>query len=82
MRMKKYIQRCLNLPSIKKTIDRNDKTQYCPKIIEESINWLPFLDIMELTADKIDSDKIYYRYCLIVFRCLRLNIGGIQGKMR
>ena len=34
------------LPSIKKKVDGNDKTEYWPKSIMESLNWLPFLDIM------------------------------------
>ena len=51
------------LLSIKKKIDLNDKTEYWPKIIMESLNWLPFLDIMEFTADNIKNDKTYLRHC-------------------
>ena len=32
----------VKIQSIKKKIDYNDKTEYWPKIIKESINWLPF----------------------------------------
>ena len=37
------------LTSMKKKIDRNYKTGCWPKSIMESLNWLPFLDIMEFT---------------------------------
>ena len=60
--MKNIIQD-VNIPSIKKKIDRNDKTEYCPTSIKESINWLPFFDIIEFTSDRIDKDKNSYRHC-------------------
>ena len=53
----KYIYKDEKLPSIKKKIDRNYKTDYWPKRIVESLNWLPFLDIVEFTADRIENDK-------------------------
>ena len=34
-----------------------DKTECWPKIIMGSLNWLPFIDIIEFTADKIENDK-------------------------
>ena len=46
------------LLSIKKKSYRNDKTDYCPKSITESLNWLPLIDIMEFTAERIYNDKI------------------------
>ena len=54
---KKNLNKDVKIPSIKKTIDCNDKTEYWKKIIKESLNWLPFLDTMEFTADRIDNDK-------------------------
>ena len=45
------------LPSIKKKIYRNDKTEYWPKIIVESLNWLHLLGIMGVTADRIENYK-------------------------
>ena len=36
--------------------DRNDKTEYWLTSIKEIINWLPFFDIMEFIADRIDND--------------------------
>ena len=45
------------LPLMKKKIDSNYKTECWPKSIMESLNWLPFLDIMEFTADSINNDK-------------------------
>ena len=53
----KYRYKDENVPSIKKKIDRNDKTEYWPKSIVGSLNWLTFIDIMQSTADKIDNDK-------------------------
>ena len=38
-------------------MDRNDKTGCWPKSIMESINWLPFLDIMEFTVEITKNDK-------------------------
>ena len=51
------IYKDVKLPSIKKKIDRNDKTEYWTKSIKESLNWLPFFDIMDFTADMIENDK-------------------------
>ena len=45
------------LPSTKKKIDRNYKAESWPKSIMESVNWLPILDIMEFTEDKIKNNK-------------------------
>ena len=52
----------VNIPSIKKN-DCNDKSEYWPTSIKEGLNWLPFLDIMDFTADRMDNDKNFYRYC-------------------
>ena len=38
-------------------MDCNDKTEYWPKSIMESLNWLLFLDIMDFTADRIENDR-------------------------
>ena len=49
------------------------------KIITESINWLPFFDIMEFTADRIKNDKNILPSLLIFFlQCLTFNVGGIK----
>ena len=32
----------VNIPSVKKKVDCNDKTRYCPTSIKESLNWLHF----------------------------------------
>ena len=45
-----------------------------------SIGYL-FLDIMELTADKINYDKNILPSLLKILQCLRLNAGGINGDM-
>ena len=46
----------VKIPSIKKKIDRNNKTEYWPTSIKESLNWLPFFDIIEFTADSKEDD--------------------------
>ena len=46
-----------NLPSTKKKIDPNYKTEFWPKSIMESVNWLPFIYIVEFIADRIENDK-------------------------
>ena len=38
----KNLYKDVKLPSIKKKIDRNDKTEYWPNIIKESLHWLLF----------------------------------------
>ena len=59
----KNIHKDEKLPSIKKKIDRNHKTECWPKSIMEILNWLPFLDIIEFTTDRIKNNKIYYHHC-------------------
>ena len=75
------LQKDVKLPSIKKKIDCNDNTEYWPKSIVGTLNGLHFLDITEFTADKIDNGKIVLPSLLKTNQCLRLNVGGIQGKM-
>ena len=41
---------------------RNDKTYYWPTSIKYSLNWLPFSDIMEFTADRVNNDINFYRH--------------------
>ena len=38
-------------------MDRNYKTECFPKSIMESLNWLPFFNIMEFTAYSTENDK-------------------------
>ena len=68
------------LPSTKKKIYCNYKAYCWPKSIMESLNWLRFIDIMELTADKIKNDKNLFPSLLIYLQCLGLNVGGIKKK--
>ena len=51
----KNLNQDVKIPSIKKKIDRNDKTEYWTTSIKESINELLFY-IMDFTADRIDND--------------------------
>ena len=59
----KTIHKDEKLPSMKNKMYRNYKTECWPKSIMESVNWLPFLDIMEFTVDRINNDKNYYHHC-------------------
>ena len=61
--MKKNLNQDVNIPLINIFLNHNDKTEYWPTSIKESLNWLPFFDIMEFTEDKIDNDKNFYRHC-------------------
>ena len=38
----------------------------------ESLNWLPFIDIMELTSDKIKNDKNLFPSLLKTFTMLKI----------
>ena len=53
--MKIYINKEIKLPPKKKLIYRNNNMTYCPTSIKEVINWFPFLNIMEYTADSIEN---------------------------
>ena len=46
----------------------------------KSLNWLPFPDIMDFTADNINNDKNLFPSLLKILQCLRLNVGGIKKK--
>ena len=59
---------------------RTYKTECWPKITMESLNWLPFLDITEFTADRINKDKNLLPSLFNFLQCLRLNVGGIKNK--
>ena len=45
------------MPSIKKQIDCNDKTEYCSTSIKGEFQLVSCFDIMELTEDRIGDDK-------------------------
>ena len=53
----KNLNKDVKLTSIKRKIDRNDKTEYWPTSMKESLNWFSFFDIMEFTADRTENDK-------------------------
>ena len=57
---------------MRKKIDRNYKTECWPKKIMESLNWLPFLDIMQFTADSIKNDKILFPSLLKMFTMFKI----------
>ena len=43
--------------------DRNEKSEYWPTSIKESLNWLHFFNIMEFTEDKIKNNENFYPHC-------------------
>ena len=53
----------MKLPSKKKQIDRNNKTEYFQTIIKEGLNWFLFLYIMYFTTESIENDKNSYLHC-------------------
>ena len=57
---------------MKKKIDRNYKTECWPKNVMESLNWSPFLDIMEFTADRIKNDKNIFPSLLKYFTMFKI----------
>ena len=65
---------------MKKKIDRNYKTECWPNRIMESINLLPFPDIMEFTVGRMNNYKNILPSLLKILKCLRLNDGGIKIK--
>ena len=46
----KSLNQYVKIPSIQKKIDCNEKTENWPTDIKEILNWLPFSDIIDLTA--------------------------------
>ena len=56
------INQDVKIPSIKREIDRNNKNEYWPTSIKEILHWLPFLDIMKFTADRIKNYIKFYRH--------------------
>ena len=57
---------------MKKKIEHNYKTEFWPKIIMKSLNWLPFLDITEFTADKIKNDENLFPLLLKKFTMFKI----------
>ena len=51
--LRKKINKEIKLPLKKKEIDRHDNMTYWTTRIKEFINWFPFMNIMEYTADRI-----------------------------
>ena len=45
-----------HLPSLKKRINRIDNFEHWPESIKTTIEWFPFLDIMEYTGNDMISD--------------------------
>ena len=54
-------------PSEKKKINRVDDHKHWPASIKSTIQWFPFLAIMEHTANKIQDDKRLISSLLNIF---------------
>ena len=59
-----------HLPSTKK-INRIDDFEHCPASIKTTIEWFPFLDIMEYTGNDMKSDIPLTTSLLKIFQCLK-----------
>ena len=53
----KHLHKDEKLPSLKKKMYPTYKTECWPKIILDGLNWLPFIETMDFTADRIYNDK-------------------------
>ena len=67
---------------MKRKIDRNYKTDYSPKSIMESLNWLPFIYVMDLTADKIENDINLFSSLLNVFKMFEIKCWWNKKRKR
>ena len=55
----------------KKKINRVDNHKHWPASIKETIQWFPFLTIMEHTTNKIQDNKGLISSLLNIFQCLK-----------
>ena len=61
-------------PSEKKKINRFDNHKHCPVSVKETIQWFPFLTIMEHTANKIQYDKRLISSLLNMFSVFEIRL--------
>ena len=61
-------------PSDKKEIDRHDSNLYWPTSIKDTMQWFPFLTIMEHTANILNPNKGIIPSLLKVFAMFQLRI--------
>ena len=66
----KYIDANMSKPSDKKEIDRHDRNLYCQTSFKNTIQWSPFISIMEHTANILKPNKGPVPSSLKVFPCL------------
>ena len=60
-----------HLPSSKKEINRIDNSEHWPTSIKTTIEWCPFLDIMEYTGNDMKSDIPLTTSLLKIFPCFK-----------
>ena len=81
------INQDVKIPSTKKKKDRNNKPEYWPTSIKEILNWLPFLYIMDFTADRIENYKQILPSFLKLFSIFNIKCwyspgGGMRLKIQ
>ena len=70
---------CLHL--LKKNIDRHNSNLYWPTTIEYTIDWFPFLTIMEYTANILNPNKGIIPSLFKVFAMFELRLIDDRDKL-
>ena len=70
---------CLNLP--KKEIDFHDSNLYGPTKIKDTVQWFPFITIMEHTANILKPNKGIITSLLKVFSMFELHLINNKDKL-
>ena len=60
-----------NVPSTKKITNRKDEFKHWPESIKSTIQWFPFLEIMEYTGNDMQNDTHLTSSLLKIFQCLK-----------
>ena len=71
---------CLNL-LIKKEIDCHGSDLYWPTTIKDTIQWFPFLDILEHTANNMKTNKRLISSLFKVFTIFELRLIDDRDKV-
>ena len=68
-------------PSIKRKFNCHDSDSYWPISIKDTIDWFPFLAIMEYTANLMKTNKGIILSLLKVFAMFELRLIGDRNKV-
>ena len=74
--MTKYNDANVSKPSDKKETDRHDRYLYWPTTIKYTIQWFPFLTIMEHTTNILNPNKGIIPSLLKLFAMFELRLFG------